>query len=149
MMVLEPSETGEVGLTMPADALQAKSFADLCPVDQQVASTFKNDSTFVFLEVSLSGHSSLLPCGAPFCSFGVCPSAASFHFAPRIDRAISLLYQVGPSHMLCRLDVRAGLGSSCCPALLTSTLIVSSTSAPFSFRKCSFIKSLQCASHCA
>ena len=52
MMVLEPSETGEVGLSMPADALQAKSLADLCPTDQQVASAFKNDSTFVFLEVS-------------------------------------------------------------------------------------------------
>lgn len=28
-MVLEPSETGEVFFTMPADALQAESLADL------------------------------------------------------------------------------------------------------------------------
>lgn len=82
-MVLEPSETGEVFLTMPADALQAKSLADLCPTDQQVASTFKNDSTFIFLNVSfLPGHSSLLLCGAPFCSFGVCPSSAVFILPP-------------------------------------------------------------------
>lgn len=52
------------------------------------------------------------------------PQCCSFSFCPHHRPCHLRLYQVGLSHTLCSLDVRASLGSSRCPALLLTSALM-------------------------